>query len=93
MPARAIELSLFYEKPLAPGRGVAKALLRRIEAEARAAGTAVLRLETGVHQPEAVGLYARVGFRPRAPFGHYAEMPARAIELSLFYEKRLAPGG
>ena len=71
------------------GRGVAKALLRKIEEEARGAGKSVLRLETGTQQREAIGLYERMGFRPRGPFGPYAAMPARNIETSLFYEKAL----
>jgi putative acetyltransferase len=68
---------------------LAKALLRRIEAVAVDYGAKKLRLETGIHQQEAIGLYERAGFRRRGPFGPYAEMPVRAIELSLFFEKPL----
>jgi len=71
------------------GRGLAKAVLRRLEAEARSAGATVLRLETGKHQHEAIGLYGESGFYLRGAFGPYAEMPAPAIALSLFYEKPL----
>jgi putative acetyltransferase len=78
-----------YTRPTHRGRGVAKAVLRRLESEARAAGATVLRLETGAHQPEAIGLYERSGFRPCGVFGAYAEMPAPALALSLFYEKLL----
>jgi hypothetical protein len=49
--------------------GDRKALLRRIKDEVRRAGKSILRPETGTYQQEAVGLYARMGFRPRAPFG------------------------
>jgi putative acetyltransferase len=83
------EVKRMYTKPSARRRGVASALLGRIEAEAREAGAAALRLETGVHQPEAIGLYEGWGFRRRDAFGPYAQMPLRAIELSLFYEKPL----
>jgi len=83
------EVKRMYTRPVARGRGIAKALLRRIEGEARAAGKFVLRLETGIRQREATGLYERAGFRPRAPFGPYAAMPARNIETSLFFEKVL----
>jgi len=41
---------------MARGRGVAKALLCRMEDEARGAGISVLRLETGTRQQEAIGL-------------------------------------
>jgi putative acetyltransferase len=83
------EVKRMYTRPAARGRGVGKALLRRIEDEARGADKSVLRLETGTHQQEAVGLYERMGFRPRGPFGPYAMMAARNIETSLFFEKAL----
>jgi putative acetyltransferase len=63
--------------------------LRKIEEEARGAGKSVLRLETGTYQQEAIGLYERMGFRPRDPFGPYTTMPTRNIETSLFLEKVL----
>src|SRR5215472_16583294 len=46
------EVKRMYTRPAARGRGVAKALLRRIEAEAHGAGMSgmsVLRLETGTN--------------------------------------------
>jgi putative acetyltransferase len=48
-----------------------------------------LRLETGTLQEEAIGLYERMGFRLRGPFGPYAAMPTWNIETSLFFEKVL----
>jgi putative acetyltransferase len=45
----------------------------------------VLRLETGVFQTEAIGLYQSFGFRRIPPFGPYFEDP-----VSLCMEKRLA---
>jgi len=83
------EVKRMYTRPAARGRGVGKALLRRIEDEARGANKLVLRLETGTYQQEAVGLYERMGFRPRGPFGPYAAMPACNIDTSLFFEKVL----
>ena len=83
------EVKRMYTRPAVRGRGIAKAVLRRLEEEARVSGKTVLRLETGHLQPEAVGLYRRAGFVSRGPFGHYAQMPARDIELSLFFEKPL----
>ena len=41
------EVKRMYTRPATRGRGVAKALLHRIEDEARGAGKSVLRLETG----------------------------------------------
>jgi putative acetyltransferase len=83
------ELKRMFSRPAVRGRGVAKALLRRLEAEARAAGFTLLRLETGVYQAEALRFYEGAGFRRCGAFGPYAELPPRAIELSLFYEKAL----
>jgi putative acetyltransferase len=84
------EIKRMYTRPAARGRGVAKALLHRIEDEACRAGKSILRLETGIHQKEAIGLYERMEFRPRGSFGQYAAMAACNIETSLFFEKELA---
>jgi putative acetyltransferase len=81
------EVKRMYTRPAVRGRGIAKALLSRIEDEALGADKPVLRLETGKHQQEAIGLYKRMGFRPRGPFGPYAAMPTHNIETSLFFEK------
>jgi putative acetyltransferase len=83
------EVKRMYTRPAARGRGVAKALLYRIEDEARRANKLVLRLETSILQREAICLYETMGFRPRGPFGPYAAMPACNIETSLFFEKIL----
>jgi putative acetyltransferase len=50
------EVKRMYTRAVARGRGVAKALLRKIEEEARGAGKSLLRLETGTYQHEAIGL-------------------------------------
>jgi putative acetyltransferase len=83
------EVKRMYAREAVRGRGVAQALLARLEQEARATGYALLRLETGTRQEAAIGLYERFGFRHCAAFGHYAELPPHRIAESLFYEKRL----
>jgi putative acetyltransferase len=83
------ELKRMYATLAVRGRGVAKALLARLEAEARDAGAQLLRIETGIHQHAALRLYEAAGFRRCGPFGPYAGMLAKAIETSLFYEKSL----
>ena len=83
------EVKRMYTRQAARGRGVGKALLARIDAEARSAGRRVLRLETGVQQGAAIGLYQRWGFRRRGPFGDYADLPPHSIATSVFYEKML----
>ena len=66
------------------GLGTGRKLLEHLVMFARMSGLSVLRLETGIHQPEAIGLYERLGFARRAPFGEYRDDP-----LSLFMEMRL----
>ncbi len=83
------ELKRMYSQPRVRGRGVAKALLGRLEAEAREARAALLRIETGIHQHEAIRFYEDASFHRRGPFGPYAQMPPTAIELSLFCEKAM----
>lgn len=86
------EVKRMYVRPEARGRGVADAVLARLEAEVRAAGLAVLRLETGDRQLAAMRFYERAGFRHCDAFGAYAAMPPSAIATSVFYEKQVAPG-
>lgn len=83
------EVKRMYTREAARGRGVGKALLARIEAEARHAGNRVLMVETGIHQRAAIGLYEKWGFRRCGPFGHYADLPPERIAASLFYEMPL----
>jgi putative acetyltransferase len=84
------EVKRMYVRQTVRGRGLAQALLTRIEIEARAAGFVVLRLETGERQSAALRFYARAGFRPCAAFGDYAAMRPNDIATSIFLEKRLA---
>jgi putative acetyltransferase len=79
------EVKRMWVSPNARGQRISWALLSRLEAEAIAAGLAVLRLETGVENHEALGLYSRAGFKVRGPFAQYSLDP-----LSIFMEKLLA---
>ncbi|GAB2175212.1 GNAT family N-acetyltransferase [Dongia sp. agr-C8] len=83
------ELKRMYARPEVRGKGVAKALLARLEAEAREAGVAVVRIETGNLQLEAMRFYEREGYAKCAAFGPYAAMPPNAIATSVFFEKSL----
>lgn len=84
------EVKRMYVRPAARGQGVARAILGRIEAETRAAGLSVLRLETGDKQVDALRLYYRFGFTNCPPFGDYAGLPAHTISTSIFLEKPVA---
>jgi putative acetyltransferase len=83
------EVKRMYVRPAARGRGVGRALLSTIEATMNEHHLALLRLETGDVLLDAIRLYERAGFRRCEAFGEYAAMTPRAIESSVFYEKRL----
>jgi putative acetyltransferase len=83
------EVKRMYVRPAARGRDVARTILARLEAEACARGASRLVLETGDNRDAAIRLYERAGFTRCAAFGAYATMPPRAIERSVFMEKRI----
>jgi GNAT superfamily N-acetyltransferase len=78
------EIKRMYVRPQFRGMGLAKAMLDHLADHARDRGVVLLRLETGIHQHAAIGLYEREGFRPIPPFGEYKDDP-----LSRFYEKQI----
>lgn len=78
------ELKRMYVRPAFRGRGFGKVMLDHLAGHARQHGVSLLRLETGIHQREAIGLYERMGFQRIPPFPPYWEDP-----LSRCYEKRL----
>ena len=79
------EVKRVYVDPLSRGLGIGRRLMAHIEQEMRAAGFALARLETGVSQPEALGLYHALGYRKCGSFADYpTDNP-----LSVFMEKRL----
>jgi GNAT superfamily N-acetyltransferase len=56
------EIKRLWVDPDHRGQGTAKALMSQAEAAARALGYVALRLETGERQPEAIALYAALGW-------------------------------
>ena len=78
------EIKRMYVRPAFRGRGYAKTMLGHLEGVAAAKGYSKVRLEVGVSQPEALGLYERTGYYRIPPFGDYWDDP-----LSWFYEKTL----
>ena len=74
-----------YVAPQARGRGLGRAVLGALEQAARAVGYEFLRLETGAHQHEALGLYASAGFERIPCYGPYVKDP-----LSVCFRKRLS---
>lgn len=86
--AGCAEIKRMFVADAARGTGVGRALLAALEADARAAGLAMLRLETGVTSHAALRLYRAAGFVERGPFGDY-----RPDALSVFMEKPLGAAG
>lgn len=79
------EIKRMFVDPIARGRSVSRKLMETLEAAAAERNLTAIRLETGIYQPEAIGLYRRFGYVEIAAFGSYQPDP-----LSLFMEKRLA---
>jgi putative acetyltransferase len=78
------EVKRMYVRPQYRGLGLGKQILAHLAGYARSRQVEILRLETGIHQTEAIGLYERFGFQRRRPFGEYQEDP-----LSVYFEKRI----
>lgn len=78
------EIKRMYVRPQFRGRGFARLMLDHLSEYTCSNGINVLRLETGIHQHDAIALYERAGFRSISPFGDYKPDP-----LSRFYEKQI----
>ncbi len=65
------EIKRIYVDPSSRGLGLAKALLNRLESESRLLGLLEMKLETGILQPEAIGLFKRCGYTQCPVFGDY----------------------
>ena len=78
------EVKRMWTAPAHRGRGYGWRILGALEAAAARAGYAVLRLETGVHQIAAIGLYRTAGYEPIVPYGPYRDDPrVRCFEKAL----------
>jgi putative acetyltransferase len=78
------ELKRVYVKDDFRGRGYSKVVVQELERLARVLGYKVMRLETGVRQPEAMSLYESLGYHRIPNYGEYRES-----SLSVCYEKPL----
>jgi putative acetyltransferase len=76
------EVKRMYVREDSRGRGYGKAMLDHLATHALQHGISLLRLETGIYQVEAIGLYERYGFQCRSPFGEYKTDP-----MSVYFEK------
>ena len=78
------EVKRMFVRPVHRGKGLGKAILNHLASYVGERQINLLRLETGVYQEEAIGLYEAWGFKRRSPFGEYKEH-----RLSLYFEKPL----
>jgi putative acetyltransferase len=69
------EIKRMYVKPEHRGRGISKLILTRIEDEAKELNYNRLVLETGLKQPEAMGLYNEFGYKPLKCYGRHTDDP------------------
>jgi putative acetyltransferase len=76
------EIKRMFVDAAARGHGIGRGLLEAVEDAARRMRLPLLRLETGIRQPEAIRLYRAAGFRDIPAFGGYGPDP-----LSVFMEK------
>ncbi len=79
------EVKRVYIHPKSRGLGLGRKIMAHLEGQMLAEGRNVVRLETGISQPEALGLYRAMGYVDRGAFGDYpADDP-----FSVFMEKNL----
>lgn len=78
------EIKRLYVPHAQRGKGLAKKIMVELERLLADRELAWARLETGIHQSEAIGLYEALGYRMCEPFGDYLPDP-----LSVFMEKKL----
>jgi putative acetyltransferase len=64
------------------GKGLSSRIMRFLETELQNRGVSLFRLETGTKQFEALGLYRKLGYQERGPYGSYGPDP-----YSVFMEK------
>ena len=79
------EVKRVYVHPKSRGLGLGRKIMAHIEAEMLREGRKISRLETGISQPEAIGLYRAIGYVDRPAFGDYPSDDP----FSMFLEKKL----
>ena len=80
------EMKRMFVRAEARGIGLGRRLLNALEEVACHRSITRISLETGIKQPEAIGLYRASGYQDCPPFGDY-----KADPLSLFMTKSLQP--
>ena len=81
------EIKNLFVDPRHRGQGVSRIIMRALEQHLIDTGILICRLETGVNQPESIGLYESMGYQICGPYGDYEADP-----LSIFMQKELSGG-
>ena len=74
-PPGGVEIKRVYVAPEFRRRGLAQLIVAALESSAAAAGHRTVVLNTGDRQPEALALYADLGYSPVPGYGVYACSP------------------
>ena len=82
------EIKRMYVRRAFRRLGLARRILENLARFTAERGVRLLRLETGIHQTDAIRLYEAWGFTRIPPFGDYRDDP-----LSLYYERPIGPAG
>ena len=85
-PPGGVEIKRVYVEPAFRRQGLAQAIVAELERSAAAAGHRNVVLNTGDRQPEALALYAALGYVPVPGYGVYACSPG-----AVFLGKDLPP--
>lgn len=79
-----VEIKRMYVLEAARGEKIATKVLTELEAWIKETGFNKAVLETGIRQPEAIGLYKKMGYTVIPNYGQYA-----GVENSVCFQKRL----
>jgi putative acetyltransferase len=79
-----MEVKRMYVPSGRRGQGIASTILKELERWTVESGSTKCRLETGIKQPEAIGLYKKNGYKIIPNFGQYEN-----VESSVCFEKEL----
>ncbi len=79
------EIKNLYVDPRHRGQGVSRVIMHALEQQLINTGIGVCRLETGINQPESIGLYESLGYNICPPYGDYQADP-----LCIFMQKELS---
>lgn len=82
--AESVEVKRMYTVENGRGKGIASKVLAELEQWAKELGYQRCILETGIRNPEAIGLYQKYGYQQIPNYGQYA-----GVENSRCFEKQL----